>query len=182
MDLQPRSQSATSGEARLDQAIPIHSIVVAAEDQVSCKLGEEFAVLRHEALLLLWVKAFRGACVGFAAGSAIPGPSPSFENSILEKYEVGGERTEKDLRQLLTKMRTCGLIGSGQNAHLARASSEKRSPLMQEVPAVDATGEVTHRAPSKKPYLEPGLNEVRHYRGHYLVRCLRPAWRQSNQQ
>jgi len=157
VDLLPRSQSAARGEPQLDQAVLTHSIVVAAKDQVSCKLGEEFAVLDMQRCYYYGLKHSAAHVWGLLQGRR-SWTVAELRDSILEKYEVGEERTEKDLVELLGKMRTCGLI-EVQNARLARASSKDRSPLMQEVPAVDATVEATHRASSKKPYLKPSFNE-----------------------
>lgn len=156
VDLPPRSLSAASGD-QPDQAIPAHWIVVAAKDQVSCKLGEEFVVLDMKRCYYYGLKHSAAHVWGLLLGRR-SSTVAELRDSILEKYEVGEERTEKDLVELLGKMRTCGLI-EVQNARLARAGSKERSPLMQEVPAVDATVEVTHRASSQKPYLKPSLNE-----------------------
>lgn len=91
----------------MDAGLSIHSIVVAAPEQVSCPLGEESAILNLKNTVYYGLNA-----VGARVWNLLQRPRSIGElrDVLLDEYEVEPERCEKDLLELLGKMREEGLI------------------------------------------------------------------------
>jgi len=91
----------------MDTPLSIDSIVVATREQVSCSLGEEAAVLN------LKNSAYYGMNpVGARVWKLLQEPKSvaQVRDAVLDEYEVESERCERDLFDLLEKMRAEGLI------------------------------------------------------------------------
>jgi hypothetical protein len=91
----------------MDASLSVHSIVVAASEQVSCPLGEESAILNLRNSVYYGVNS-----VGARVWSLLKQPRSIGElrNALLSEYEVEAELCERDLLNLLEKMRSEGLI------------------------------------------------------------------------
>lgn len=153
VNLLPKPSPDAGVEGHQVGAISRYSIVVLAKDQVSCKLGEDFAVLNLKNSSYYGLK-HSAAHVWDLLQDRRPRTVAQLRDSIVEKYEVGEERTETDLVDLLAKMRTSGLI-EVQKAQLAGTGSKRH--YIEEVLAPDTTVDITHPPCSKKPYLKPHL-------------------------
>lgn len=84
-----------------------HSIVVASPEQVSCPLGDESAILNLKNTVYYGLNS-----VGARVWELLRQPRSVGEirDALLEEYEVEGERCERDLLDLLEKMRSEGLV------------------------------------------------------------------------
>ena len=84
-----------------------HSIVLAAEGQVSCDLAEEAAILDLKSGIYYGLNA-----VGARVWSLIQEPRRVSEvrGILLEEYEVEPERCERELLALLQELADKGLI------------------------------------------------------------------------
>jgi len=84
-----------------------HSIVVASSEQVSCPLGEESAILNLKNTVYYGLNS-----VGARVWELLQQPKSVGEirDTLLEEFEVEAERCERDLLDLLEKMRSEGLI------------------------------------------------------------------------
>jgi len=93
--------------ARMDASLSVHSVVVAAGEQVSCPLGEESAILNLKNSVYYGMNA-----VGTRVWALLKQPRSIEElrDTLLAEYEVGAELCERDLLDLLEKMRSEGLI------------------------------------------------------------------------
>ena len=91
----------------MDSALSIHSIVTAAPEQVSCPLGDESAILNLKNTVYYGLDP-----VGARVWSLLQQPRSVRElrDALLAEYEVEPERCERDLLELLEKMRGEGLI------------------------------------------------------------------------
>jgi Coenzyme PQQ synthesis protein D (PqqD) len=91
----------------MNSALSIHSIVTAAPEQVSCPLGDESAILNLKNTVYYGLDP-----VGARVWSLLQQPRSVRElrDALLEQYEVEAERCERDLLELLEKMRGEGLI------------------------------------------------------------------------
>jgi hypothetical protein len=91
----------------MDAPISIHSIIVATTEQVSCSLGDESAILNRKNSVYYGVNP-----VGARVWSLLQQPRSVTElrDTLLDEYEVGPDRCERDLLDLLEKMRGEGLI------------------------------------------------------------------------
>jgi Coenzyme PQQ synthesis protein D (PqqD) len=91
----------------MDASLSVHSIVVAANEQVSCSLGEESAILNLENSVYYGINP-----VGTRVWSLLKQPRSIEElrDTLLNEYEVDAELCERDLLNLLEKMRSEGLI------------------------------------------------------------------------
>jgi len=98
----------------MDAGISLDSIVTAAPEQVSCPLGDEAAILNLKNTVYygldpvgsrIWALLQQKRSVG------------ELRDLLVEEYDVEAERCERDLLDLLEKMRTEGLI---QVASVAR--------------------------------------------------------------
>jgi hypothetical protein len=92
---------------QMDASLSVHSIVVAASEQVSCPLGEESAILNLRNSVYYGINP-----VGTRVWSLLKQPRSVEElrNTLLNEYEVDAELCERDLLDLLEKMRSEGLI------------------------------------------------------------------------
>jgi hypothetical protein len=83
------------------------SIVVAAPEQVSCALGDESVILNLKNSVYYGVNP-----VGASVWKLLQQQRSVAElrDAVLDEYEVESERCERELLELLEKMRSEGLI------------------------------------------------------------------------
>jgi hypothetical protein len=88
-------------------ALAVHSIVAAAGHQASCPLGDEAAILNLNNSVYYGVNP-----VGARVWNLLQQPRSVQElrDALLGEYEVEADRCERDLLDLLEKMRSEGLI------------------------------------------------------------------------
>jgi hypothetical protein len=100
-------QPNTTGAAVMDAPLSLHTIVVAAPEQVSCPLGEESAILNLKNSVYYGMNP-----VGARVWDLLKEPTSVMElrNALLEEYEVDEARCGDDLLALLETMRSEGLI------------------------------------------------------------------------
>ena len=93
--------------AEMDSGLSLHSIVIAAPEQVSCPLGDESAILNLKNTVYYGLDP-----VGARVWNLLQQPRSVRElrDALLEEYEVEAVRCERDLLELLEKMRGEGLI------------------------------------------------------------------------
>jgi hypothetical protein len=91
----------------MDAPLSIGSIVTASPDQVSCPLGEESAILNVRSTVYYGLNP-----VGARIWSLLQQPKSVQEvrDALVDEYEVEIENCERDLLDLLEKMRAEGLI------------------------------------------------------------------------
>jgi hypothetical protein len=91
----------------LDARLSLRSIVTAVTDQVSCPLGEESAILSLTNTVYYGLNP-----VGTRIWNLLQRPLTVGElrDTLLDEYDVESERCERDLLDLLEKMRVEGLI------------------------------------------------------------------------
>jgi Coenzyme PQQ synthesis protein D (PqqD) len=91
----------------MDAPLSLHTIVVAAPEQVSCPLGEESAILNLKNSVYYGMNP-----VGARVWDLLKQPKSVTElrNALLEEYEVDEVRCGNDLLALLETMRGEGLI------------------------------------------------------------------------
>jgi hypothetical protein len=91
----------------MDSGLSLHSIVIAAPEQVSCPLGDESAILNLKNTVYYGLDP-----VGARVWNLLQQPRSVRElrDALLEEYEVEAVRCERDLLELLEKMRGEGLI------------------------------------------------------------------------
>jgi len=91
----------------MDAPLALHTIVVAASEQVSCPLGEESAILNLKNSVYYGMNP-----VGARVWNLLKQPTSIAElrNALLEEYEVEATRCGDDLLALLETMRSEGLI------------------------------------------------------------------------
>jgi Coenzyme PQQ synthesis protein D (PqqD) len=91
----------------LSAGLSLHSIVVAAKEQVSCSLGEEAAILNMKNNVYYGVDA-----VGSRVWKLLQQPQTirAICDAMLNEYDVEPDRCERDLLELLEQMRAEGLI------------------------------------------------------------------------
>jgi hypothetical protein len=85
----------------------VQSVVVAANEQISCPLGEESAILNLKNSVYYGLDP-----VGAHVWKLLREPKSVRElrDALLDEYDVEAERCEQDLLELLEKMRGEGLI------------------------------------------------------------------------
>lgn len=88
-------------------ALSVESVVVAASEQVSCPLGEESAILNLKNSVYYGLDSV-GARVWTLLREAKT--VSALRDTLLDEYDVEAERCERDLLELLEKMRGEGLI------------------------------------------------------------------------
>jgi Coenzyme PQQ synthesis protein D (PqqD) len=100
-------QPNTMGAAAMDAPLSLHTIVVAASEQVSCPLGEESAILNLKNSVYYGMNP-----VGARVWNLLKQPTSITElrDVLLEEYEVDATRCGDDLLALLETMRREGLI------------------------------------------------------------------------
>jgi hypothetical protein len=91
----------------MDARLSVHSIVSATPEQVSCPLGEESAILNLKNTVYYGLNP-----VGARVWNLLQKPSTVGElrDTLLAEYDVEAGRCERDLLELLEKMRVEGLI------------------------------------------------------------------------
>jgi len=87
--------------------LSVQSVVVASTDQVSCPLGEESAILNLKNSVYYGLDPV-GARVWTLLKEAKS--VSTLRDTLLNEYDVEAERCERDLLELLEKMRGEGLI------------------------------------------------------------------------
>jgi len=94
----------------MDAPLSLHTIVVAASEQVSCPLGEESAILNLKNSVYYGMNP-----VGARVWDLLKQPKSVTElrNALLEEFEVDEVRCGGDLLALLETMRSEGLIEIG---------------------------------------------------------------------
>lgn len=91
----------------MDASLSLHSIVVAAPEQVSCPLGDEASILNLKNTVYYGLDP-----VGARVWTLLQQPRSveQLRDTLLEDYEVESARCENDLLSLLEKMRDEGLV------------------------------------------------------------------------
>jgi Coenzyme PQQ synthesis protein D (PqqD) len=91
----------------MDAALSVHSIVVAASEQVSCPLGEESAILNLKNSMYYGMNP-----VGTRIWTLLKEPRSveQLRDALLNEYDVDAAFCERDLLDLLGKMKSEGLI------------------------------------------------------------------------
>ena len=91
----------------MDAALSVHSIVVAASEQVSCPLGEESAILNLKNSMYYGMNP-----VGTRIWTLLKEPRSveQLRDVLLNEYDVDATLCERDLLDLLGKMKSEGLI------------------------------------------------------------------------
>ncbi len=91
----------------MDAALSVHSIVVAASEQVSCPLGEESAILNLKNSMYYGMNP-----VGTRIWTLLKEPRSveQLRDALLNEYDVDAASCERDLLDLLGKMKSEGLI------------------------------------------------------------------------
>jgi Coenzyme PQQ synthesis protein D (PqqD) len=91
----------------MDASLSVHSVVVAAREQVSCPLGEESAILNLKNSVYYGMNP-----IGTRVWNLLKEPRTIAElrDTLLGEYEVDAKLCERDLLDLLEKMKSEGLI------------------------------------------------------------------------
>jgi hypothetical protein len=91
----------------MDTRLSVHSVVAATADQVSCPLDDESAILNLKNSVYYGMNA-----VGTRVWNLLQKPRSVRElrDALVAEYDVEPERCERDLLDLLEKMRLEGLI------------------------------------------------------------------------
>lgn len=103
----PAFASAEQENDKLDTLLSPVSTVVASKEQVSCALGDEAAILNMKNSVYYGLDP-----VGARIWNLLREPRKICEvcDAIVEEYEVERERCERDVLDLLERMRSEGLI------------------------------------------------------------------------
>jgi hypothetical protein len=91
----------------MDSPLSTDSVVVASPEQVSCPLGEESVILNMTNSVYYGVNP-----VGSSIWKLLQQKRTVAElrDAVMEEYEVGSAQCERDLLDLLEKMRSEGLV------------------------------------------------------------------------
>ena len=91
----------------MDAPLSLQTTVIVSSQQVSCPLGDESAILNLKNSVYYGMNP-----VGATVWNLLKEPKTVAEirDAIVEEYEVGEERCERDLLTLLEEMRSEGLI------------------------------------------------------------------------
>jgi hypothetical protein len=91
----------------VDAPLSLRTTVIVSSQQVSCPLGDESAILNLKNSVYYGMNP-----VGATVWNLLKEPKTVAEirDAIVEEYEVGEERCERDLLTLLEEMRSEGLI------------------------------------------------------------------------
>jgi Coenzyme PQQ synthesis protein D (PqqD) len=91
----------------MDASLSVHSIVVASSEQVSCPLGEESAILNLKNSMYYGMNP-----VGTRIWTLLKEPRSveQLRDTLLNEYQVDAALCERDLLDLLGKMKSEGLI------------------------------------------------------------------------
>lgn len=95
----------------MDTPISTRSVVVASRDQVSCPLGDEVAILNMKNTRYYGLSAVGARVWGLLQQPRSVG---DIRDTLLDEFDVEVERCERDLIELLEKMRTAGLVDVGK--------------------------------------------------------------------
>jgi Coenzyme PQQ synthesis protein D (PqqD) len=87
--------------------LSVESVVVAASEQVSCPLGEESAILNLKNSVYYGLDPVGARVWNLLREARSVG---ALRDTLLDEYDVEVERCERDLLELLEKMRGEGLI------------------------------------------------------------------------
>ena len=91
----------------MDADLSVHSIVIAAPEQVSCPLGEESAILNLKNTVYYGLNPVGARVWNLLQQARTVG---ELRDTLLDEYDVDATRCETDLLELLEKMRSEGLI------------------------------------------------------------------------
>jgi len=91
----------------MDADLSVHSIVIAAPEQVSCPLGEESAILNLKNTVYYGLNPVGARVWNLLQQARTVG---DLRDTLLDEYDVDATRCETDLLELLEKMRSEGLI------------------------------------------------------------------------
>jgi hypothetical protein len=91
----------------MDADLSVHSIVIATPEQVSCPLGEESAILNLKNTVYYGLNPVGARVWNLLQQARTVG---ELRDAILDEYDVEAGRCERDLLELLEKMRREGLI------------------------------------------------------------------------
>jgi Coenzyme PQQ synthesis protein D (PqqD) len=91
----------------MDPSLSLDSIVTAADEQVSCPLGEEAAILNLKNTVYYGLDPVGSRIWSLLQQARRVG---ELRDVLVEEYDVEAERCERDLLVLLEKMRAEGLI------------------------------------------------------------------------
>ncbi|MGA8014174.1 MAG: PqqD family protein, partial [Candidatus Acidiferrales bacterium] len=87
--------------------LSIHSIVIATPEQVSCPLGEESAILNLKNTVYYGLNPVGARVWNLLQQARSVG---ELRDALLDEYDVEEVRCERDLLELLERMRVEGLI------------------------------------------------------------------------
>jgi hypothetical protein len=91
----------------MDAGLSVHSIVIATPEQVSCALGEESAVLNLKNTVYYGLNPVGARVWNLLQQQRTVG---ELRDALVDEYDVDAGRCERDLLELLEKMRSEGLI------------------------------------------------------------------------
>jgi|ERR1017187_3427440 hypothetical protein len=91
----------------MDADLSIHSIVIATPEQVSCPLGEESAILNLKNTVYYGLNPVGARVWNLLQQARSVG---ELRDALLDEYDVEEVRCERDLLELLERMRVEGLI------------------------------------------------------------------------
>lgn len=91
----------------MDADLSIHSIVIATPEQVSCPLGEESAILNLKNTVYYGLNPVGARVWNLLQQARSVG---ELRDALLDEYDVEEVRCERDLLELLERMRIEGLI------------------------------------------------------------------------
>lgn len=91
----------------MNAGLSVRSIVIATPEQVSCPLGEESAILNLNNTVYYGLNPVGARVWNLLQKQRTVG---ELRDALLDEYDVDAERCERDLIELLEKMRSEGLI------------------------------------------------------------------------
>jgi Coenzyme PQQ synthesis protein D (PqqD) len=94
-------------EGKMEAPLTLHSVVAASSGQVSCPLGEESAILNLSSSIYYGLDS-----VGTMVWNMLRQPRSvgDIRDALLDEYDVDASRCERDLFELLLRMRDEGLV------------------------------------------------------------------------
>jgi coenzyme PQQ synthesis protein D (PqqD) len=91
----------------MDAGLSVRSIVIATREQVSCPLGEESAILNLKNTVYYGLNPVGARVWSLLQHARTVG---ELRDVLLDEYDVDAGRCERDLIELLEKMRSEGLV------------------------------------------------------------------------
>jgi hypothetical protein len=91
----------------MDAGLSVRSIVIATPEQVSCPLGDESAILNLKNTVYYGLNPVGARVWNLLQQQRTVG---ELRDALLEEYDVDAGQCERDLLELLEKMRVEGLI------------------------------------------------------------------------